>query len=171
MLVYFVIFSISKALTFFSSSENTEMVAHLTGRGTVQNENTNIDIYDKEIITVAVYSNPSTLRRGIVGTLLPRIPALPLWRSMPRRPEECLLAVSSSWPVWRASAAASFFTACSAPLWQTPRDSLPISGLRTLPLSFSQSISVSQILTQRFRLRSVPLRSTLKQRQWLPVVM
>ena len=71
-----------------------------------------------------------------VGTRFPRMAALLLCIRMPRRPQRWRSASSSSWPVWRDRAAASFLNSTSATGCQPP-GTLPQSAGRQCPASCS----------------------------------
>ena len=77
---------------------------------------------------------------GREGTRLPGIAALPLCSKMLSLPHRCLAASPSSCLVWRAKAAASFFTSPTFALCQPPKDSAA-RGRKAVPCRRQSSFS------------------------------
>ena len=108
---------------------------------------------------------PSIWAPGWFGILFPRMAALPRWSRMLILLHRWEVASPSSWPVWRARAAPSFFTSLLASGCHPPKVSATI-GKKAIPCllhSSSAPLILRSESEQKFSFMTKPQLSNLQQ--------
>ena len=108
---------------------------------------------------------PSIWAPGWFGILFPRMAALPRWSRMLILLHRWEVASVSSWPVWRARAAPSFFTSLLASGCHPPKVSTTI-GKKAIPCllhSSSAPLILRSESEQKFSFMTKPQLSNLQQ--------